>query len=344
VAIEFENPLVAGTVLVRSDIRSQDFVEGSSGWRIEADGSAEFNNVVIRGTGTDPAIIVGPDGAPQVIIYNTGVNGVVELPTNDPNEASPARLASVVYNQGAATERLAAELQGPAHDVDSNRLAFQINSTRADSGQPANATIFDVATQNLIFYADNIRVQVNEALQVAPEAGDTLNPFLVNADPPAGTFLAVVQRASTNRFVVTYDGRIRVTPESSADSAVFVDAASGYTGRLIRAQLNGSDRFTVEPNGNANVVGTLTAGNQEWGTAQTAAPGAGGGTTSVSVNFAKTFPQTPRVLITASSTADPGTTTIRGYVNTESTTGFTITAYRSTNAATNWRWWAVSDA
>jgi hypothetical protein len=49
VAIEFENPLTAGTVLVRSDIRSQNYVAGSAGWIIEADGDAEFNSVVIRG-------------------------------------------------------------------------------------------------------------------------------------------------------------------------------------------------------------------------------------------------------------------------------------------------------
>lgn len=48
-AIQFEQPLTAGTVLVRSDIRSQNFVQGSAGWRIEANGNAEFNSVIIRG-------------------------------------------------------------------------------------------------------------------------------------------------------------------------------------------------------------------------------------------------------------------------------------------------------
>jgi hypothetical protein len=49
VAIQFEQPLTAGTVLVRSDVRSQNYVQGSAGWIIEADGDAEFNSVVIRG-------------------------------------------------------------------------------------------------------------------------------------------------------------------------------------------------------------------------------------------------------------------------------------------------------
>jgi hypothetical protein len=48
-AIQFVNPITAGTVLVRSDVRSQNYAAGSAGWIIEADGSAEFNDVTIRG-------------------------------------------------------------------------------------------------------------------------------------------------------------------------------------------------------------------------------------------------------------------------------------------------------
>lgn len=46
--MEPENPLVGGTVLRRAAIRSPNFVTGVSGWTINQDGSAEFNNVVIR--------------------------------------------------------------------------------------------------------------------------------------------------------------------------------------------------------------------------------------------------------------------------------------------------------
>lgn len=62
--IEFENPLTAGTVLVREDIRSQNFVPGVSGWRIEADGSAEFNDIIIRGGQTIGGDALYYSGAP----------------------------------------------------------------------------------------------------------------------------------------------------------------------------------------------------------------------------------------------------------------------------------------
>jgi hypothetical protein len=43
-----ENPVVGGTVLRRAAIQSPNFVTGSAGWQISQDGSAEFNNVIIR--------------------------------------------------------------------------------------------------------------------------------------------------------------------------------------------------------------------------------------------------------------------------------------------------------
>src|SRR5512146_586720 len=49
------NPVVGSTILRRPAIQSPNYVAGSSGWTVNADGSAEFNNLTIRGTfdGTD---------------------------------------------------------------------------------------------------------------------------------------------------------------------------------------------------------------------------------------------------------------------------------------------------
>jgi hypothetical protein len=48
--IGFQSSILAGTVLVRSAIRSPNYVAGVSGWTINQDGSVEFNNAVIRGS------------------------------------------------------------------------------------------------------------------------------------------------------------------------------------------------------------------------------------------------------------------------------------------------------
>lgn len=47
----FTNPIVGGGGgLIRDSIKSPDFQSGVSGWQIRRDGSAEFNDVTIRGT------------------------------------------------------------------------------------------------------------------------------------------------------------------------------------------------------------------------------------------------------------------------------------------------------
>lgn len=47
----FSNPIVGGFgILKRTAIRTANYVMGSAGWTINADGSAEFNNLTIRGS------------------------------------------------------------------------------------------------------------------------------------------------------------------------------------------------------------------------------------------------------------------------------------------------------
>lgn len=47
----FTDPIIGGSgVLVRSSIRSPDYVPGGAGWTINRDGTAEFNNVTVRGS------------------------------------------------------------------------------------------------------------------------------------------------------------------------------------------------------------------------------------------------------------------------------------------------------
>lgn len=50
--MQFNNDLAAGVTLVRPALQSPDYVAGSTGWAIFQDGSAEFNDVMIRGATT----------------------------------------------------------------------------------------------------------------------------------------------------------------------------------------------------------------------------------------------------------------------------------------------------
>jgi hypothetical protein len=48
--MNFSNPIVGGTSLIRNSIHSPDFITGVQGWTINKDGSVEFSNGTFRGT------------------------------------------------------------------------------------------------------------------------------------------------------------------------------------------------------------------------------------------------------------------------------------------------------
>jgi hypothetical protein len=62
-AIEFINPVTAGTVLVRDAIQSQNFLTQVAGWIIQANGNAEFNSLTIRGTFNGTNFVINSSGA-----------------------------------------------------------------------------------------------------------------------------------------------------------------------------------------------------------------------------------------------------------------------------------------
>lgn len=62
----FENPILAGLTLIREAIRSENYVVGSAGWSIDQDGSAEFNDVVIRGGTTVGGDFLAYNGVPAL--------------------------------------------------------------------------------------------------------------------------------------------------------------------------------------------------------------------------------------------------------------------------------------
>lgn len=57
----FRSSILAGKRLIREAIQSPNFATGSAGWEVRRDGSAEFNDIVIRG---------GTQQQGQVFVYN----------------------------------------------------------------------------------------------------------------------------------------------------------------------------------------------------------------------------------------------------------------------------------
>lgn len=101
--MSFNNPVVGGEngELIRAAIQSPNYVPNVSGWTINRDGSAEFNNVTIRFDLATGSIVVGPASGPQVVIFSDGTSGLVEFPTNAPGEIDPASIRSQSVGTGA---------------------------------------------------------------------------------------------------------------------------------------------------------------------------------------------------------------------------------------------------
>jgi hypothetical protein len=62
----FSNPVVGGTSLVRPSIKSPNYSAGLTGWAVNKDGSAEFNNVAIRGSTVTNGTILIYNGTPTL--------------------------------------------------------------------------------------------------------------------------------------------------------------------------------------------------------------------------------------------------------------------------------------
>jgi len=60
----FRDSILAGTALVRQAIKSPNYIAGLMGWSINRDGSAEFNDVVIRGGTTVSGDFLAYSGTP----------------------------------------------------------------------------------------------------------------------------------------------------------------------------------------------------------------------------------------------------------------------------------------
>ncbi|MGW3400307.1 hypothetical protein [Streptomyces zhihengii] len=73
--------------------------------------------------------------------------------------------------------------------------------------------------------------------------------------------LASTRVEVSNGVISGIGGRLTVQPPASSSSGMYLNAASGHTGNLLRLQNDSVDKFTVDKDGNATLTGTLTGPN-----------------------------------------------------------------------------------
>lgn len=146
-SIEFENPLTAGTVLVREQIQSQNYEEGSTGWVIKANGDAEFNSIVIRGGTVVSGLALYYDGTPA--LGNLIMSISAEAGTDSFGNAYLAGIGvygdtnqiTVLSDTGAFSQLRASAPSGIA-DEPAPGLVLALDPSEGDA-EPGSVTVFD---------------------------------------------------------------------------------------------------------------------------------------------------------------------------------------------------------
>lgn len=157
----FPDQIVAGDYLIRNAIKSTNYIATASGWAIMANGSAEFNDVTVRGE----LLVSDPDGS-QVRVFDEdpGNGALIELrPANfPPYTVGPGRIRS---ENLTGPDRGSLIIEGPT-----------LNGTATGSiqltGSPASAEA----------YIDGDFIYLTSSLLVDINSGGGVNPIHINGN------------------------------------------------------------------------------------------------------------------------------------------------------------------
>lgn len=145
--MKFNDAILAGVVLNREAIQSDNFVHLTSGWQITKLGSAEFSNMLLYGGIPGNAIIiVGPFTGPQVRIGVSadGTVGGITFPTNSATEGSFGQIRAANGNKGLPNEYSTLQIASGSTIATGTTSSIQLNSANADGSSIANiATLID---------------------------------------------------------------------------------------------------------------------------------------------------------------------------------------------------------
>lgn len=201
--IVFQVPaVVGGTVLIIDRVQSQNYVTNVSGWAIKADGTAEFFNLISRGS-----FIGGTVGGKRVEINGSFVPGGLAFYTADPNETQagfldpnthipapgvPLNMTLSGPRQGAATRayiELASDgtlinssmgLNADRIDLVATALGVNVGSSLSVNSQPVVTTSVGAPTSKVERGTGSFTVNASGAIAIPHGLGVTPVTALVS--------------------------------------------------------------------------------------------------------------------------------------------------------------------
>ena len=233
-----ENPVVGGTVLRRAAIASPNFATGLSGWSVNQDGTAEFNNVTIRNGQVISGAALYYNGSPALgnLVASVAANGATDPFGN-------AYLMGVTSYQPVGAPKFASQLL--------NGAVFFYSAASVAGPWSILGTVSADATNNIrLGPSPGGTVITNQGETVT--GGITADTETITSAQSGGQLLQVINTASSGT------PQIRVTT-AALGNPWFGGLVSGDTNAraLLESTGGGLTRLRLGP-GNATAETSLT--------------------------------------------------------------------------------------
>ena len=250
-AIEFDNPVTAGVTLIREAIQSQNFVAGSAGWQIEADGDAEFNDVIIRGSTTTQGTLLFYTGTPAVGNLFGSLSSSAGV-----DEFGNAYLAGITV-----------------YDNSGSGLYTQLEP----NGQMALGYTSQFDNPGLVSAFFNGLMIASPYTNASPNDDPVFLSMIPGDTSGAGRgYCQISTGTGFDSEFVTF-GTTIINTQETASTGLIVDQVTGATGSAMSLRKNGVSQLTVDPNGDI-----VTYSNNSFDTFTPTVTGGGAATFSTS--------------------------------------------------------------
>lgn len=200
--IEFQDSVLAGTILVRSAVQSPNYVAGVSGWTINQDGSVEFTNGTFRGSLVAGSIDIQTTWAGGNRYQINSSDGFLISNAAEPNQTNRITRIGMVLspqdpttlgNTVGITSTIACNTNGVAPEypyliIDSpslglrEALRIQLRGQTADGSVPETFIVKGYNSTTNYMTVTAAEVASTSTFKAGPNATDLGRGILVNAE------------------------------------------------------------------------------------------------------------------------------------------------------------------
>jgi hypothetical protein len=239
----FQDPLVGGISLRKAAIRSPNYVAGSSGWTINIDGSAEFNNVTIRGGQVVGGTALYYNGTPALGTLIASISATAGTDSFG-NHYGVGIISydevNFQFSQLQAGKLLVGALSGGVGSAPDTA-----DATVVTTGGNTGVTSFIGSVQGGTSFTDPPEFQLN-AGQPSKGTGSGLNPFIRVIDTAGSSDVDVLVSGSVIKAADLGGAATWQTPTYNAGWA------AGDVGGILRPL-----QFRLDAENNLQIAGTM---------------------------------------------------------------------------------------